>query len=384
MLAFLFPTLILVASFNDPQLSADQLRDLIRVKMAPVKSLIYVYEGQSRWVGDARLIKDTGQFAEEFQGTFLYRRDGAAFYDLYTTNPTRGGGVIRRRSSLLKGQIESTQDILDAKHRIGADDIRVFPGFLTSFSALNSPLDLQPIWGLEGVYDVNFHEVVVEGWESLDDRNCLRVSASVLIKDQDTDKERDKRFYWLDMERNAQVLKMEYHGYGKLKSRIDDVRLAEHRLPDGSSYWLPVHSRKQWFVIGDNFTKEPVIERTLSVVAGTERLNLDLPDSLFNVKREVAWPATKELERVDATVRSGPLARKFQTQEPPPPYRTDPVSVRQRIEANLAEADRQSKELEASSPTRQAWSGTTLVQIGVGLLGVALLGGVAARKWRMG
>ena len=171
-----------------------------------------------------------------------------------------------------------------------------------------------------------------------------------------------------------------------LESRVDQIRLVERSLADKTSYWMPVFSRTQGFDLRDKNRpgKEPVFERTFAVVSGSEQINLSLPDALFTVTRGSAYPTPRELAGIESRVNSGPLARKFQGQEPPPPYLTDPVSVRKRIEDGLAEANRQSKELEASSPARQAWSGTTLAQIGVGVGGVALLGFVAVKKWRGG
>lgn len=251
---------------------------------------------------------------------------------------------------------------------------------------LESPLELHAIWDLVGIYGALHHEVVGEGWEVVDGHNCLKVRASVLTTDKDVDKERDKRYYWLDLDRNGQALKVEYYNGGQLQGVIDRVRLEEFDLPGGGTYWLPVYSRQRSFALGLNILENPVTERTVSMVAGSELFNLNLPDAVFSVLRDSAYPTPKELQGVEASVKAGPLASKFGAQAAlqPPRYRTDPVSVRKRIEDGLAEADRQSKELEASSPAREAWSGTTVVQVAIGVLGVGLLGFVAARKWRGG
>ncbi len=381
-------SLLLIGQVDAPLVPAEQLRELIRAKSAPLKSLVFVYDGKDRWIGDPKLVvEDVRIYDRDLNGTFLYRSDQAALCDVYATSFAHGG-VVRKKTSLLKNRLELTEDILDAKQKIGPEDIKKYPGFLFSLNKRDAPLDLNPLWELQDLIDSLYHEVAVEGWDVVAGRTCLRVRLCTFLtisRAEDNDCERDKRFYWLDLERNAQALKAEVYRHGNLESRIDQIQLVERSLADKTSYWLPVSSRTQSFGLsgkGDRYSKEPVFERTFAVVNGSERINLSLPDSLFTVTRNSAYPTPKELAGIESRVTSGPLARQFQGQEPPPPYRTDPVSVRKRIEDGLAEANRQSKELEASSPARQAWSGTTLAQIGVGVVGVALLGFVAVRKWR--
>ena len=357
-------------------LEPTQLRELVREKSAPLKSLDFVYEGHYQQPND-RGPGGTGAFDQDFQGTFLYRGDGAAYYDLYAIYPARSGGVVRKKASLLKGRIETIRDLVDSKQQIQKNQVKSREGSLMSLNPSESPADLCAAWQFGEYRDNFFHDLAIEGWETVDGRNCLRVRISVLSSADDTDKERHKRIYFFDLDRNAQVLKMQQYRKGEPAATIDEVRLKEYQLPGGGSFWFPVQSRQRMFRPGERIAAS---DRIVSIVAGSERFNLDLPDSLFDVRRESAYPTPKELS-------AGTLARQFQAQAPAPPkepYRTDPVSVRKRIEDGLAEADRQSKELEASSPARQAWSGTTVAQVAIGVVGVGLLGFVAVRKWRGG
>ena len=86
------------------------------------------------------------------------------------------------------------------------------------------------------------------------------------------------------------------------------------------SSWLPVFSRPGEFYLGEQkrYTKEPFPEQTLTVVAGSERINVNLPDPLFTVTRKSAYSLPKELKEIESQVRLGSLARKFQGQAPSP------------------------------------------------------------------
>jgi len=156
------------------------------------------------------------------------------------------------------------------------------------------------------------------------------------------------------------------------------------RWPDGSAFWLPVRSVRRSFDDEDRIFGEPLYERSMAIVEGSLQLNPDLPNALFSVARASALPLPGELERIEKGAKSGKLRLQFESQPTPKPepLKTDPVSVRGRIDKHLAEANRQSKELEASSPARRSWDGAMALQLGFAAAGVALLGGVAARKWR--
>ena len=385
MLLALLSSLLLGAQVNAPPLSPEQLRELIRAKSAPLKSLVFVYDGYDRWIGDPKLANgDIRDYERTFQGTFLYRGDRAAMCDVYVTSFAQGG-VVRGKSALLQNKIQAATDLMDFKKKLGPRDIRTHSGFLTLLKIYDAPLDLLPIWGLEDLIDNLHHEISIEGWEIVAERNCLRVRTCTFTNDKDQDRERDKRFYWLDLDRNAQVLKQESFRYGNLESRIDDVKLVEQSLGDKTTYWIPVSCRLQAFNLSgarDRYSKEPVSERTLAMVDGSMQINLNLPDSLFAVDRNSAYPTPRELAGIESRVNNGPLARKFQEQQPEPAYQTDPISVRKRIEVGLAEANRQSKELEASSPARQTWSVDFVTQLTIGVLGLALLGFIAFKKLR--
>ncbi len=382
MLAYWTLNLLLITFSDKPFLSDKQLLDLIREKQAPAKSMAFVYEGHMRWLGDARQKVEVERFGEEFQGTFFYRGSKTATYDLYVHRTSQVGGVVRKKAALLNERLEVTTGRMDAKHTVELNNISTSYGNVATLDQLASPIFLFPTWLLEFAYDLVEHEVVVEGWDAVDGRNCLRVRAD--LSTTPSDKGRDSRLYWIDLERSAQVLKVEYYQHGQLIFRNDQIRLQEVVSDDGPHYWLPVNSRAQWFILGD-ISSQPFYERVNSVVAGSAKLNIELPDSLFTVRRDLVWPSQGKLDATRKVAEAASLIRQFREQPmdvPEVSNATDPVSVRNRINNRLAEADRQSAELQASSPARRSGGWADLVPIGLGMLGVIILAGGVVWRWR--
>ncbi len=266
--AILAVPLILLGLLDDRPDEAPQLLELIHSKAATPKTLVFLYEGRMRWIGDPKLVKNPAGHDDEYQGTFLYRRDGAALYDLYHRNPSYAGGVIRSKSSVIKGRWESSVDILD-RSRIGPNLIRVSNGTVNSFHPFETPGDLFPVWSLEELMITPNRKTTSEGWEPVDGRNCLKLRVGQVNTDGP---ERDRRFFWVDLERNAQVVKVEFYEHSKLTTRIDDIHLVEMPRGDGPPYWLPVSSRRRTFALDDEVWSVPLLERTVTVVGGSARI----------------------------------------------------------------------------------------------------------------
>lgn len=109
-------------------------------------------------------------------------------------------------------------------------------------------------------------------------------------------------------------------------------------------------------------------------MAGSVVLNQGLPDERFSTKWQGEMPRSPE---------SVKQARRQAAAIPKPKHgRTDPVGVKEELERELVEADRQAEQLEASSAAREEWGWTPILQVGFGMLGIVLLGGVAAWKWK--
>ncbi len=106
--------------------------------------------------------------------------------------------------------------------------------------------------------------------------------------------------------------------------------------------------------------------QTYGVVLGSLQLNRDLPDSAFVVHTK---PRT-ELANALSLKRDHPIEVQLPKFERP---KTDPASVKARLDAKLAEADRQAAEVVASSPAREVWNPVVALQLVIAAVGVAVI-----------
>ncbi len=380
---FLFNTLplLLYLTASGPEINAAQFSQIVRERSDSMKTVVFVYEGRTRWIGPANLGMKSEMFDDDFQGTFLYRVDGAGLMDLFAKRNDPTSGVVRKKTAVLNGKSEEVRGLLDAKTPIDpARDIRSGSGSTSAFNDL---------WGIQDIFwsawywrergDLNTRHYTFQGWEDLGGRDCLRFQID--ISPNSSEHDQNFRRLWVDIERNAHVIKSETYQSGKLITRIENT-LAEYPSQGGKSTWFPAKSVTRWYIWENKIYDDPVSERTIDIVHGSVRTNIDLPDAVFTVRRATALPTVGELAALEATSASGNLRKEFEAQPAKEPFRTDPASIRQRIDKNLAEADKQSKELEASSPARSTWTVTTGLQLACIVLGVGLLAGVFYWKWK--
>lgn len=391
MLADILTGLALLATGDAPVMSGEQVRTLIREKQVPLRSLALVLEGTQRPFGDkARLGVDPLNLGEEFQGALLLRgSDG--FFDYYVVRPGLPRGVVRQKYANLGGVGAETEQLLDARRPVQAKRARTYAG-RTEFRSMVIPLPVSALfatWFLQKRCEMPSNEVIGQGWEVVDGRSCLTVDVhGIQLKDASAaERDRNVQRFWIDMDRGAVTLRMESIQDGKPIARIDQVEVREFPQPDGPSVWVPIHSRLRNYLTPDQRSQtlsEPTLETITATVAGSIRINAPLPDSLFSVETELSRPDSPAPGETRNAEESGGLIRRFRTQPPPPPTTnaTDPASVRKRVAAHLEEADRRAEELRASSPARQSWSGTTVAQVAIGVLGVGLLGTVIALRVR--
>lgn len=375
---------LVIAGGDGPALDVDQFVALLREKSRPLKSVAFLYEGEMKFVDRGNQDRPL----EEFQGSFLYRADKAYLYDHYLRGPNPLASVRRIKKSSLRKNTERLELLTDRRR---PDDLRSqvrrsHGSGISGLEPMESPRDLLLKYELIEWFEFRPDWYSHDGWEEIGGRHCLRIRYTPHDQSEDPAKkpieQQDYRLYWIDVERSAQVVRLDYLAGGKLVYRIDGVELKSYPLADGTTYWLPACSRRQDYQYQDEWSSKPIIERTNAVVIGSEQLNAEFPDSLFTVLRESALPTPDEL------ANRSELRRRFETQLPPPPeprLPTDPVSVRRRLDDRLAEADRQATELHASSAaeTSSAWASTVPILLG-GLGAVLIVGAGWLAKRRAG
>jgi hypothetical protein len=313
MFASLAIAAVLAAPVDGPAVDADSFVRIIKERTAPLKSLAFVYEGEMRWTGPRELIKDPDGFGEQFGGAYLYRADGAAFYDVYSSRLLADSWVQRHRISALDGRQASLNEDFEPQPGGPRNPFFEGRGTIENFDNMDSPhaLFMSWYWPYAGKNLARHYRF--EGWEDVGGRNCLRFAIVRYLADPKDDK--NFRRYWVDLERNAQVLKMEYVGNGRVGQRIEGIVLVPFPLPDGTKYWMPTRCRVMNYTFDDRLLDEPVFERTYTVVARSVRLNADLPDALFSLKRDEELPG--ELEKLRHVPATSALRRRYEAQTEP-------------------------------------------------------------------
>ena len=211
------------------------------------------------------------------------------------------------------------------------------------------------------------------GWEEVAGHRCLKVKLGI-APGVDTVDIHD--IFWIDVARGGHPLKVESYYKGNLLYRVAPIELSRVNAADGHPVWFPVKGEVNVFgTIGGEFDQYPTARETYGVVMGSLQLNIDLPDSVFVVHTK----PRRQIGNSTALRSEHPVeARQPKVER----LKTDPASVEARLNAQMAEADRQAKEIEASSPARASWGATGAAQAVLALLGVVLIGSGGVWMWR--
>ena len=148
------------------------------------------------------------------------------------------------------------------------------------------------------------------------------------------------------------------------------ARIELQRVADGDvERWFPVSGVMYQYPSPNNVSKGPPdLYEAYQVLHGTVRFNRKLPDAFFSLDWKGSIPETEQL----ATRR-----KEFRK----PLRRYDPEGIRQHLAEELAEADKQSRQLEASSPAREPWNWTMLGQACLATVGMVILLSAGVRRW---
>ena len=371
MLAAMMCSLLLVFQSAD-RVDVEQLVRLVETQSAVIRDLSFLYEGTNRWVGPQSIIgMDVMMFGEQFQGAYLYRRNDAAMKDVYLKKHDNAAQLRRLKVVFLKSGIR--QMMIDANEkplRAARSQPPSIGGSMHSLNRYGSPNLLFRTWLLLDLAKHSAERYRFVGWDSIDGHNCIRFR---LIADDKQDHEGFYDEYWVDLERTANVLRVDSFDAKKLRARLDSVQLQEVSTVDGKTAWVPVQAQLRGYAFDGQYYDNPVTEEKIAVVDGTILVNQGLPDAAFDVTREAGLPGKGELDRLRRQASESPLAKDFAAR-PSQSDRLDPVGARERLEKQLAEADHQAVMLEASAPSRESWILTNASQVVALVAGVCLIG----------
>ena len=358
--------------------SAAQLARIMDGLLAPIRDLEMVCEGSVRFVDEADPARPEKikRLDKRFQTSFAYRRDGAAYQDIYKRKMQAADAPLEHTTeAFLAGtytKVGSYSNQKPTRARI------VDNGSTGSLIIDGSPLRFLYFWKWER-FIKNFHSWSYDckGWESVDGHRCLHVEFSEFPNLGSA--ERSFHRIWIDLDRGGHILKEEFVKGSDIWYRVRDVKLKQFTLPGGETVWFPVHGVLESFANGNRFLTTPVLRETYEVVAGSVVFNQGLPDERFSVDWNGSNPKNAEL----AETRKQFQERQSKAPDPPK-LRTDPKGVAENLDRMLDEADKQSRRLDASAPSRRTWNVLTLSQTFMTLLGVGVLVLAVLLKRRVG
>lgn len=373
--------LVMLAQASGGGMSADQFERLVRAEHAKIKDFSLIYEGRYEFVGPRDLIKgkDARAFGTQYQGLYYYRNDGAELIDVYTSGLEETSLTVRYKKSVLR-DASKNQTIFSQTKMISDLDLEESissPGYPSMLSGPQSPQSLIFISLFHSIPSLQGWGYEFQDWETIDGHRCARIKLKWAAGATNW-----HHVMWIDTARGCHPLKIEDHREGPMFRRLDQVELKRFELPDHTEVWMPVKGRFEGFEWAEKPFDEPVTREQISVVDGSVLLNQGLADAVFKVGPTPKTPVTTRLER-----RAGDLALRqaFVNQNHEPPRRTDPEGTQKRLDAMLEAADSQSEQLRASSPARETWSRTAILQyatVGLGSVAVLVAGVIYFRSGR--
>jgi len=350
------------------ELNGDQLMRMLQAIHSEIRDFECVCEGESTCPGaQASKINNQDNTHEwAYQASYAYRADGAACIDLYQKPLSGNSPFLHKVFTHLGDKVTKLTETPDSTGRSLPPTVR--NGGPGAFSFLGSPerFLLFAEWLRIG-YSTNTVDYKYEGWEEIGGNAVIRFAIDPFPKSKNRGKHLVR--YWLDLNRTGHVLKYEWYFESNLRDRMHHVELAQFPTLDGKQVWFPIRAEFDSFESGvpTTYSHEPVFHETYSIVRGSLVLNRGLRDDFFTGVWKGRKPVPAPLQNIRKQFSTAP-----KTPEPPP-MRRDPAGIEQYQEKQLAEANRQAEQLDASPPGRRGWDLSILIQGGVGAIGVGAI-----------
>lgn len=366
---------LLVFGSSDGPIDGPTLERLLDAEHAKIKTIAFLCEGTiANPTPQAQSSKQIQVVRSEymFQSKYAFRRkDKSCMLDTYCKDET-GRYEVRQiytiRNDVLNVYTQdprSPQWIMARRNGLPIKPDVVRPTDPTGLK-VGSPERIHWLHYFRGRHDDIKDTYRFLGWEKIDDRRCVVVA-------YDENPRLEPRFkslsrYWIDLERGGHPLKVEVYEYGGgLVLKFDQIRLQEFVAADSTKVWFPVQGEVKSYKTRDlKVAKNPQYIEKYFIVPSSVLVNAPLPDKFFSIvdiATQNLSPETAEIRRLRQEFESKLKNAKLS--------RTDPVSVQTRLDAELAIADAQQRQLDASAPSE--WNPTIPYQIGLIGLGAAVL-----------
>ncbi len=376
-------TVIFLAVFSlgadAPPIDGRALFALFERHHAAFRDVSLRYESSLAWLPAA------GEMAGEvrrLQGLYVYRFDGATLRDEFGIGGA-GRPTARTISTVLKNRLHILDASPDLTPAVKDREPETGPGGPGVLSGPNSPERLMLDYYYPTLGDPAEHDLKILGWEDVAGHRCLKVhmlrQPRPLLKGWVGPLRYIK--LWVDVERDGVPLRYELLSGDDIEVRAEVTKLEAVRLPSGRALWMPV-AGKVWTFYKQtgarmSLIKEPTTLEEIGFLVATIKFDQKLPDGFFSVKKQALVSSDETLRKLQRQLDSVP--KPVVKRQP-----ADPQSRQKRLDDALADAERQSSRLEASSAAR-AGSGWFEVLYGsLGLAGIALVAGAAFYRWRSG
>ncbi|MFO0907456.1 MAG: hypothetical protein U0794_03705 [Isosphaeraceae bacterium] len=371
-------SLVLVASigiFADPQSAVDekaQFLQQIREMRSKVQDFELLCEGEI-----VREERGANRPFESFQSLYAYRNDGSVYWDHYQ-KPVDSAKPWKRNTNAILSKDQLWHQVVRIPDRTGERaHTAKRAGGARSLVYEGSPgrFIFHYYWG-NLINNEQKYDLTINGREVIDGRNCLRVEITPKPKPPlggFTDR------FWIDLDRDASVLKYELVVAKTTMLRVLGIELAQFELADGKRAWFPVRGLAETFPDEVSDPEKPHFTEMYRVVSGTLQFNKNWPDQRFDVawksSKPIALDSNSKIPRLgepESRRRMGPAAKDSRASNATSEIERDLVR-------RLEEADRQARQLDASQNAQTPWAGPAAVQlvlvIGamIGLVGAGIL-----------
>jgi hypothetical protein len=367
----IYPLLLCLCVAAQPQgseIDGGELMAILEGLHSKIPDFELVCEGRIGWADGAEKLRKEAASPESFealfQGSYAYRlSDGAGYLDLYKKRLASSADFTRATYANLKGRLREVVRAAGQRSFPGGFEEKVgAPGALTFQCSPERFIYLYYWRGHQ--YSTADITCRVEGSEEVDGNPALRLWVDEFPKSNLPEMKWSR--YWIDIRRGGHVVRHEFYKGSNLVYRTHSVALGRFSAADGSEVWLPVHGVRDSFRWGTGFSPAPVFHEVYDVVRGSLAFSPGLPDKRFSLDWSGPKPATPAMDEARRAFRSAP-------RKPDPPARTHPDGVEEDQARRLAEADRQAKQLVASSPDQSWWQPSLVIQAGLICAGAGLL-----------
>ena len=348
---------------NPPDQSGlEAIIPVIRAQALLLSEVYLEYEGRFLFPTEtsktSELVDDSG-INERFTGSFRYRDEKAVVVDIFhRAEPKKN--LLRRTLATLNGKTEEFTRA-DATGLSGGQIAATTP---SSFKITGSYGQIFLIRELLMLLTSERDQFTLEAPEQVDGRTC-----EVLASRSGSGELLHTTRFWVDLERNAQVIKSEITNQAGMYSRVV-AELGSFQHPKNGTVWLPVSGRRETFF---GTTKEttgtistsPTNLEEYAVVVTTVRLGAPSLDSAFTVNFRRGTYITDNLRQAEYEFGQKTTTR--------PATRAE---LEARLEEQLREAKDQKRVLDGASTVATVPNHTTgqLVGVGAATLGLAAVG----------